>query len=136
MGYGRRAFSISFVFLAQSPRAMTRRKLPLRMLRHGDALCDSRFLHIGALRRIKACWPLHLGPRAGRRLAAMDYALNLDCMPFPSGWDWAARSLEFHAPDPLVRAIFRGTPQLPPAISQAAAQARAGPEIAVFLTWC
>ena len=40
------------------------------------------------------------GPAARRRLAAIDYVLNSERMRLPVGWDWAARSSEFHAPDP------------------------------------
>ena len=45
------------------------------------------------------------------RPAATEYSLRyIDCFPLPSGWDWAALSLEFPAPDPVIRGVFRGDP--------------------------
>ena len=36
-----------------------------------------------------------------RRSAAVGYVLRFnDCAPLPTGWDWAAKSLEVQAPDP------------------------------------
>ena len=50
------------------------------------------------------------GPCAGRRLAAVNCVLYSNGSPLPVGWDWAARPLEFAAPNPLVRSILRGNP--------------------------
>ena len=51
-------------------------------------------------------------------------------MPLPLGWDWAARSLEFTAPDPLFRGIVPGSPRFIPTVAQASDQppAERGPE--------
>ena len=38
------------------------------------------------------------------------------------GWDWAARSLEVGAPDPLIRSISQGTPFPIPTVADAGAQ--------------
>ena len=54
-------------------------------------------------------WSLH-APWAGRRLAAVGYNLDNNGSPHPVGWDLAARSLEFVAPQPLIRSMFRGSP--------------------------
>ena len=45
-------------------------------------------------------------------------------LPPPVGWDWAAHSLEFVAPNPLVRSISRGVPALIPTIADARKQRR------------
>ena len=42
--------------------------------------------------------------------------------PLPVGWDLAARSLEFVAPQPLIRSMFRGSPVPSPAIADAEKQ--------------
>ena len=62
------------------------------------------------------------GPWAGRRLAAVNYVLTSNGTPLPVGWDWAARSLDFAAPDPLVRPISRGVPVPIPTIADAEEQ--------------
>ena len=63
------------------------------------------------------------GPRAARRLAAINYVLNSNGrIPPPPAWDWAARSLEFQAAGPFNRGFFRGAPMCTPAIAQANAQ--------------
>ena len=63
------------------------------------------------------------GPWAQRCLAAADYALRRnDCMPLSTGRDWAAKSPEVHAPDPLVRGVFRGDPLLILTIAQERAE--------------
>ena len=51
------------------------------------------------------------GPWAPRRLAATDYVLRFnDRLPPPTGWDCAAKSLEFPAPEPLIRGGHRSAP--------------------------
>ena len=50
------------------------------------------------------------GPRAGRRLAAVNYVMDNSGSPPPGGWDSAAKSLGFVAPSSVVRPISRGAP--------------------------
>ena len=57
------------------------------------------------------------GPWAGRRLAAVNYVLDSNGSPLPVGRHWAARPLEFAAPNPLVRSILRGIPAPIPTIA-------------------
>ena len=66
-------------------------------------------------------WALGV-PWAGRRLAAVSYVLGDSGPPLPTGWDRAARSLEFVAPNPLTRSISRGLPGPIPAITDAERQ--------------
>ena len=46
---------------------------------------------------------------AGRRLAAVSYVMGSNGAPLPMAQDWAARSLEFTAPDPPIRPHTQGT---------------------------
>ena len=70
-----------------------------------------------------AAGPLGLAwSRAGSRRSAVSYVLENDGSPLPVGRDWAARSLEFVAPQPFIRPIFRGPPVPIPAIAEAGRQ--------------
>ena len=74
------------------------------------------------------------GPGAPRCLAAIDYVVRMnDCMPPPTGRDWAARSLEFAPPNGLARGTFSGAPNPIPAISQRKASTSRGQELATAL---
>ena len=66
-------------------------------------------------------WPPR-APWASRRLAAANYVLGSNESPLPVGCDWAALSLEFVAPKPLIRPILRGVPAPFPAIADAEMQ--------------
>ena len=56
-------------------------------------------------------WAKH-GPWGPRRLAAMKYALEDNSRQGqPPTWDWAARSLHFAFPPPLIRARADGPPE-------------------------
>ena len=72
---------------------------------------------VDSLKRIGTCMWAVEGPRARRRLAAIDRVLTSDYMPLPVGWDSVARSLDFQAPDPLTRPVFRGASQPIPTIA-------------------
>ena len=55
------------------------------------------------------------GPRAPRRLAAMEYSIRyIDCHPLPTGWGRAAKALDFKAPDPFIRGVPGGEPVVVP----------------------
>ena len=59
------------------------------------------------------------GPWAPRRLAAIDYVPRINgSTPRPTGWDWAAQTLKFAAPRPLVRGTFLGAPRPIPAVAK------------------
>ena len=58
-------------------------------------------------------------PKAGRRLAAVSYVLDSNCALLPIGRNWAARPLEFIAPDPLIRPLTHGLSVPIPAIADA-----------------
>ena len=46
------------------------------------------------------------GPWAPRRLAAIDYSMRyINNYPLPTGWDWAAKALDFSAPAAITRGI-------------------------------
>ena len=45
----------------------------------------------------------------------------VNCTPLPTGWDWAAKSLDFLAPDPLIRGVHRGDPVAIPTVASAKA---------------
>ena len=63
------------------------------------------------------------GPRAPRRLAAIEYSTRyIDCFPLPTGRDWAAQALDFEAPGPFIRGVPGGGPVVIPAIAQSKAQ--------------
>ena len=64
------------------------------------------------------------GPWAGRRLAAVCYALDSNGDPLPIGWDWAARALEFAPLAPLIRPLPHGPPARIPAIAEAEKHAK------------
>ena len=56
-------------------------------------------------------------------MAAIHYVLRFNNRtPLHPGWDWAARALEFQAPDPLIQRFFRGAPMRTPSTAQANAQ--------------
>ena len=60
------------------------------------------------------------GPWAPRRLAATEYSMRyIDCRPLPTGWDWAAKALDFRAPDPPIRGVPGGEHVADPTIAQA-----------------
>ena len=59
------------------------------------------------------------GPRAVRRLAAVNYVMGNNGSPLPAGWGWAAESPEFLAPSHLIRSISRGAPVLMSTIEEA-----------------
>ena len=61
-------------------------------------------------------------PWAGRRLAAVSYALNSNGSPHPAGRDWAARPVDFFALNPLILSICRGMHVPIPAIADAEKQ--------------
>ena len=64
------------------------------------------------------------GPWAPRRPAAIGYLLRFnDRMPLPTGWDWAANSLEFAPPLAVVRGTFWGARIPIPTVTEA----KAGP---------
>ena len=49
------------------------------------------------------------GAWAPRRLAAIDYSMRyINSYPLPTGWDWAAKALDFSAPEPIIRGIPGG----------------------------
>ena len=51
------------------------------------------------------------GPWASRRLAAIEYTMRyIKCYPPPTGWDWAAKALDFSAPGPIIRGVPGGEP--------------------------
>ena len=51
------------------------------------------------------------GPWAPRRLAAIDNSMRYsNSYPLPTGWDWAAKALDFSAPGPILRGIPGGEP--------------------------
>ena len=63
------------------------------------------------------------GPWAPRSLAAMEYPmLYIERYPLPTGWDWAAKSLDFNAPDPVIRGAPGGEPDVTPIIVHTKAQ--------------
>ena len=62
------------------------------------------------------------GRWAGRRLAAVSYVLDNNGSPLPAGWDWAARSLGFVAPNPPIRPISRVLPVPIPTVADAQKQ--------------
>ena len=43
------------------------------------------------------------GPVSGRRLTALHYVTEMNCAELPKTWDWAAKFLDFIAPDALGR---------------------------------
>ena len=59
------------------------------------------------------------GPWVGGRLAAVSSDLESNGIPLPTGWDWAARSLELIAPDPLSRPLPGGLSDPMPTIAEA-----------------
>ena len=62
------------------------------------------------------------GPWAPRRLAAIDYVLSYNGhMPLPTGWDWAANSLESAPPLVLVCGAPRRAPLPIPTVTEAGA---------------
>ena len=57
------------------------------------------------------------------RPAATEYSLRyIDCFPLPSGWDWAALSLDFKAPGPSIRGVPRGNLVAAPTVVRAKAK--------------
>ena len=65
-----------------------------------------------------------MAPGGGGRLAAVSFVMNANGAPLPAAWDWAARSLEFVGPDPLIRTISNGTPVPILTIAEAANQSK------------
>ena len=59
------------------------------------------------------------GPWADRRLAAVNCVLGSSGSLLPVNEDWAARSLEFVPPSPLVRLISRGVHVPSPTVEDA-----------------
>ena len=58
-------------------------------------------------------------PWAPRRLAAIGYSMRyINSYPLPTGWDWAAKSLDIQAPEPIIRGTRGGEPIVIRAISQ------------------
>ena len=63
------------------------------------------------------------GSWAPRRFAAIEYPMRyIDRFPPPSGWERAALSLDFKAPDPFIRGDPRGDPVAIPTVSSAKAR--------------
>ena len=58
-------------------------------------------------------------PRTGRCLVAAPYVLDSNGAPLRIGWDWAASSVEFNAPDPLICPLPHGLSAPSPTIAEA-----------------
>ena len=68
------------------------------------------------------------GPWAPRRLAATEYSMRyIERYPVPAGWDWAAKALDFKAPDPFIRGAPGGEPGVISTIAQTEARNIASP---------
>ena len=66
---------------------------------------------LGPLKLMETCLWAAFGPWAPRRLAAIDYSMRyINNYPLPTGWDWAAKALDFSAPEPVIRGIPVGEP--------------------------
>ena len=58
----------------------------------------------------------------------MDYSMRyINSYPLPNGWDWAAKALDFPAPEPIIRGIPGGEPIVIQTIAQAKASNVARP---------
>ena len=98
--------------------------------RVGFCPCCARATHVaipqtyaigamGPLKQMGARLWAASGPWAPRRLAAIDYSMRyINNYPLPTGWDWAAKSLDIQAPEPIIRGTRGGEPIVIRAISQ------------------
>ena len=71
-----------------------------------------------ALNRRGPAYELNLAH--GRRDASRRWSTQ--CYPLPTGWDWAAKVLDFKAPGPFIRGVPGGEPVAIPTIAQTRAR--------------
>ena len=91
-------------------------------MREGGAYCCPPTLRIGCIqfaerngrKTLDPGWPLD-----GKTPWSGHYVLDANGAPLSVGWDWAARSLEFTAPNPLIRPTYRGVRAPIPTIADA-----------------
>ena len=51
----------------------------------------------------------------------------IECYPLPTGWDWAAKALDFKPPGPFIRGVPGGEPLVIPTIAETKARNIAPP---------